>query len=222
MPDLPFGTWLRTERESRRVTLSTISAQTKVSVPLLQGLESGDLSRWPNGIFRRGFVRAYAAAVGLDVDEVVRRFELEHGGHTDVTEVPAPDVPAPATPTPPSPERAPTALRASSSPSKRSRALGTAADLTVAMVLALACAAAGSRLLWPVLLIAAYYALGILLTGTSPMVALLNDEPVPSSARTPDVSDPVAPRPVADRRQPQRRTPGRHSRPARTPRPRIQ
>ena len=41
------------------------------------------------------------------------------------------------------------------------------------MILAFGSAAAGSRLLWPVLLIAAYYAAGILLTGTSPMVALL-------------------------------------------------
>ena len=53
--------------------------------------------------------------------------------------------------------------------------LGTAADMTVALVLAFGSAAAGSRLLWPVLLIAAYYAAGVLLTGTSPMVALLGE-----------------------------------------------
>jgi hypothetical protein len=41
-------------------------------------------------------------------------------------------------------------------------------------VLAFGSAAAGSRLLWPVLMIAAYYAAGILITGTSPMVALLS------------------------------------------------
>jgi hypothetical protein len=58
-------------------------------------------------------------------------------------------------------------------PASRVRYLGTAADLTVAAVLAFGSAAAGSRLLWPVLMIAAYYAAGVLLTGTSPMVALL-------------------------------------------------
>ncbi len=52
----------------------------------------------------------------------------------------------------------------------------------VALVLAFGSAAAGSRLLWPVLLIAAYYAAGVLLTGTSPMVALL--ETVPSRPST--------------------------------------
>ena len=45
------------------------------------------------------------------------------------------------------------------------------------MVLAFGSAAAGSRLLWPVILIAAYYAAGVLLTGTSPMVALLGQVP---------------------------------------------
>ena len=43
------------------------------------------------------------------------------------------------------------------------------------MVLAFGSAAAGSRLLWPVFAIAAYYAAGVLLTGTSPMVALLGE-----------------------------------------------
>ena len=47
--------------------------------------------------------------------------------------------------------------------------------MAVALVLAFGSAAAGSRLLWPVLLIAAYYAVGVLLTGTSPMVALLGE-----------------------------------------------
>ncbi len=77
-----------------------------------------------------------------------------------------------------------------SSTSNRARYLGTAADLMVALVLAFGSAAAGSRLLWPVLLIAAYYAAGVLLTGTSPMVALLETVPARPSAR-PD-------RPVTD------------------------
>ena len=56
--------------------------------------------------------------------------------------------------------------------------------MAVAMILAFGSAAAGSRLLWPVLAIAAYYAAGILLTGTSPMVALLG-ETVSSSGAGP-------------------------------------
>jgi hypothetical protein len=177
-----LGSYLRRERERRGLTLRTISESTKVSVALLEGLEADDLSRWPGGIFRRAFVRSYAQCVGLDADDVFRRFERQHQ--------PAPEVaPVGGLPAALPPSVSPAAIAAGRNepgvPSQRSRTLGTAADLTVALILAFASAAAGSRLLWPVLLIACYYAVGILLTGTSPMVALLSDQaspaPVPRS-----------------------------------------
>jgi cytoskeletal protein RodZ len=40
-----LGSWLRRERERRGITLSKISEETKVAVPLLVGLEADDLSR---------------------------------------------------------------------------------------------------------------------------------------------------------------------------------
>jgi hypothetical protein len=171
-----LGAYLRAERQRRDLLLKTISESTKVSLPLLQGLESDDISRWPGGIFRRAFVRSYAEAVGLDPDDVFRRFERQYKPVPDATAGDAAHTPA---------EIAALAQVTGASrfwpgagPSSRARYLGTAADLMVAVVLAFGSAAAGSRLLWPVLLIAAYYAAGVLLTGTSPMVALL--ETVPS------------------------------------------
>jgi hypothetical protein len=172
-----LGAYLRAERERRGLTLRTISENTKVSVPLLLGLESDDISRWPGGIFRRAFVRSYAESVGLDPDAVFRRFEQQY-------KPPAPEgtafesgsVPAELAAFEHARSARQGAPRGLSAPT-RERYLGTAADLTVAVVLAFGSAAAGSRLLWPVLLIAAYYAIGVLLTGTSPMVALLADSP---------------------------------------------
>jgi transcriptional regulator with XRE-family HTH domain len=70
-----FGAWLRRERERRSVTLRAIADRTKIGVGLLEALERGDVSRWPGGIYRRAFVRAYAGAVGLDADLVVANFE---------------------------------------------------------------------------------------------------------------------------------------------------
>lgn len=181
----PLGAYLRAERERRGLALRTISENTKVSLPLLEGLEGDDISRWPGGIFRRAFVRSYAEAVGLDPDEIFKRFEQQHK--------------------PPAPEgvngeaglaagdlsalehgrgRRTTAFRGLFVP-KRARYLGTAADLTVAMVLAFGSAAAGSRLLWPVLMIAAYYAAGVLVTGTTPMVALIGSTASSSDPTTP-------------------------------------
>jgi transcriptional regulator with XRE-family HTH domain len=70
----PFGTRLRRERERRQITLSSISANTKISVALFEALEREDVSRWPVGIYRRGFIRAYAQGIGLDADAVVKEF----------------------------------------------------------------------------------------------------------------------------------------------------
>lgn len=76
--DLPLlddlGAWLRRERERAGVTLDTIATRTKVARTLLEALERNDVSRWPNGIFRRAFVRGYATQVGLEPDYVVALF----------------------------------------------------------------------------------------------------------------------------------------------------
>jgi cytoskeletal protein RodZ len=69
-----FGARLRYERERRQIALRSIAEGTKISVSLLEGLERDDVSRWPSGIFRKSFVRAYADAIGLDPDPVVREF----------------------------------------------------------------------------------------------------------------------------------------------------
>jgi transcriptional regulator with XRE-family HTH domain len=76
--DLPIiqdlGAWLRRERERAGITLETIAARTKVARTLLEGLERNDVSRWPNGIFRRSFIRGYASQIGLDPDYAVALF----------------------------------------------------------------------------------------------------------------------------------------------------
>jgi transcriptional regulator with XRE-family HTH domain len=202
-----LGAYLRRERERQGLTLRTISEKTKVSVGLLEGLEADDISRWPGGIFRRAFVRSYAQCVGLDADDVVRRFEQQHQPSD-----PEPIAMAQAIATGAAAPHAPSARDALSDPASwRTRLPGTAADLTVAAVLAFGSAAAGSRLLWPVLLIAVYYAAGILLTGTSPMVALLGHSPSPAPARPPATSaeerapSPPEARPANERRHRPRR-----------------
>ena len=201
-----LGAYLRRERERRGLALRAISESTKVSVGLLEGLEADDISRWPGGIFRRAFVRSYAECVGLDPDDVVRRFERQHAP-AEADAAPALGAAAPpANAVSRGVERAAT-VRPAIGVSRRARLLGTAADVTVAIVLAFGCAAAGSRLLWPVLLIAGYYALGVLFTGTSPMVALLMDNSAPARATAPEPSaELVATPPVMPRVQPRRTT----------------
>ena len=69
-----FGPNLRRLRIQRGVSLEQIAETTKVSVSLWAGLERNDLSRWPNGLYARSYVRAYAAAIGEDPDGTVDEF----------------------------------------------------------------------------------------------------------------------------------------------------
>jgi len=73
--DESFGTWLRHERERRQISLESVADRTKINIGLLKGLERDNLSRWPPGLFRRSFIRAYATATGLDADAVVLEFQ---------------------------------------------------------------------------------------------------------------------------------------------------
>ena len=91
-----FGQQLRRHREKRRITLREIASQTKVSAGLFESLENGECVRWPGGIYGRGFVRAYATAVGLDPEQVVSIFSDCYPQFAlEVPEEPAPEAPEP-------------------------------------------------------------------------------------------------------------------------------
>ena len=69
-----FGARLRSHRERRGIDLSTIAQTTKIRAGIFEALERDDTSRWPPGIFRRAFIRAYATAVGLDPESTLTEF----------------------------------------------------------------------------------------------------------------------------------------------------
>ncbi len=83
MPD-SFGARLRQRREERQIDLIAISEQSKIKLALLEGLERDDVSHWPSGIFRRAYIRAYAQAIGLDADAILREFLEAHPDPGDV------------------------------------------------------------------------------------------------------------------------------------------
>jgi cytoskeletal protein RodZ len=69
-----FGSVLKIAREQRGMTLRDVSRITKISMTVLEALESNDIDRVPAGVFGRSFVRAYATEVGLDPNETVEAF----------------------------------------------------------------------------------------------------------------------------------------------------
>ncbi|HMF95881.1 MAG TPA: helix-turn-helix transcriptional regulator [Vicinamibacterales bacterium] len=69
-----FGARLRAQRERRGISLDEVASRTKINVALFEAMERDDASRWPSGLFRRAFMRAYATEVGLDPEPIVREF----------------------------------------------------------------------------------------------------------------------------------------------------
>jgi transcriptional regulator with XRE-family HTH domain len=84
-----FGARLRQQRERQEIALVTIAEQTKIKQSLLDALERDDVSHWPSGIFRRAFIRAYAHAIGLNPDAIVREFLEVHPDPIEVAEAAA-------------------------------------------------------------------------------------------------------------------------------------
>ena len=74
-----FGRWLKQERELREVAPEEIAGSTRLSMSVIDALESGEEGRMPPRAYVVGYLRAYAAAVGLDADEVVLRWQEAAG-----------------------------------------------------------------------------------------------------------------------------------------------
>ncbi len=55
--------------------MESISEETKISVRHLEALEAGEYDSLPGGVFRKGIVRSYLAAVGLEETSWIERFE---------------------------------------------------------------------------------------------------------------------------------------------------
>lgn len=171
-----FGERLRRQREKQRVTLEQIAVSTKVAASLFAGLEKGDCSRWPGGMYNRAFIRAYAAAIQLDPDETAAEF-AEY--YTAVEGQPGVPGPAPASGKPPAPPFA-LRLKLEVDPEELRRraarrlvlAMG---DLLLVSLLAAAVTFIAGLSFWPVLaLLSVSYQVAMrLLSGVSPAERML-------------------------------------------------
>ena len=79
------GSRLRAAREAKQLSVRAIAKTTKIPVGALEALEENDVARLPGGIFSRGFVRSYAAAVGLNPEQTLRDFLAQLPAHETAT-----------------------------------------------------------------------------------------------------------------------------------------
>ncbi|HYR27062.1 MAG TPA: RodZ domain-containing protein [Thermoanaerobaculia bacterium] len=84
-----FGEELRREREIRGISLKEISDATKISKRFLDALERNDHKTLPAPVFTRGFVREYARYVGLNVEEMVNRYNFAAANDDRIEKPPA-------------------------------------------------------------------------------------------------------------------------------------
>ncbi len=71
-----FGEELRREREIRGISLKEIADATKISRRFLEAIERNDHKTLPAPVFTRGFVREYARYVGLNIEDMVNRYNF--------------------------------------------------------------------------------------------------------------------------------------------------
>ena len=69
-----IGSRLRSEREVRGMSLEEISRATRIPLPSLERLEGDRFDDLPGEVFVRGFLKAYARAVGVDPDDVLAQY----------------------------------------------------------------------------------------------------------------------------------------------------
>lgn len=109
-----IGTYLRREREQRGISLEEIADTTRIPMRTLEHIETGRFDEMPGETFTKGFLRAYARAMGVRSDDVLARYGIEMRAR-DVQPVP---------------------VRLSIPPSERGRRFGLAIALVVFAILA--------------------------------------------------------------------------------------
>ena len=73
------GAVLRTARERLGWALPDVGAHLRIGTVYLQALEDGRLDRTPGVVYALGYVKSYADILGLDPEDMARRFRAEAG-----------------------------------------------------------------------------------------------------------------------------------------------
>jgi cytoskeletal protein RodZ len=73
-PPTDIGATLQQARLDRGLAIRDVANVTKISPVSLTAIERNDFGRLPGGVFRRAYIRAFAAEVGLDAEAITRAY----------------------------------------------------------------------------------------------------------------------------------------------------
>jgi len=65
---------LKKAREARKMSLQDLAASTKIVTRYLDALENDRFDLMPGGFFLKAIIRSYSTAVGLDADEILKKY----------------------------------------------------------------------------------------------------------------------------------------------------
>src|SRR6187402_982607 len=68
------GRYLKRTRETRAMSLEEVSRATRIPVVSIERIEGDHFDDLPGEVFVRGFLKAYARAVSIPVDDVLARY----------------------------------------------------------------------------------------------------------------------------------------------------
>jgi cytoskeleton protein RodZ len=81
------GADLRSARERVGWSLPDVAAGLHIRLGYLEALEEGRITALPGNAYALGFLRTYATSLGLDPNEITRRFKAEAAAVTEKTEL---------------------------------------------------------------------------------------------------------------------------------------
>jgi len=70
-----IGNYLKSGREARNIRLSEVARSTKISKWYLDCLEKDEFDKIPGGPYIKGYIASYASFIGIEEDEILKRYD---------------------------------------------------------------------------------------------------------------------------------------------------
>jgi len=69
-----LGDYLKSKREALNISLQEIAQVTRIRRSILEAIEGNRYDLLPPKVFAQGFIKSYASYLGLDENEVIKRY----------------------------------------------------------------------------------------------------------------------------------------------------
>lgn len=73
---LSFGPYLKAIREQQDIPLSAVASEIRVGLWQLTLIEAEDHDKLPDTVYVKGILKAYAACIGVDTDDILERYTV--------------------------------------------------------------------------------------------------------------------------------------------------